>query len=614
MSDAEIGQHSLVLYKNRPARVAQTDKKKIEIALPDGERLSVRYKDVVLLHPGPLANLHVLRSDNLAGEVQTAWELLEGSTTTLAELAELAYEEFTPQTAWALWEMVADGLYFSGGPEAIEVHTAVSVAEEKANRAAKAAEEAAWLDFLGRVEANAYDPADNDFLREVEDLALGRRSDSRVLRTLGRGETAENGHQLLLSLGYWDAFVNPHPVRLGVATDNPDFPLPSLPDEERHDLTHLTALAIDDAGSRDPDDALSWENGRLWVHIADAAALITPDSPADIEARARGASLYLPEGTITMLPPAATQQLGLGLNDISPALSFAIDLDEVGQITAVSVLPSWVKVTRLSYEEAETQLDQSPLRELYALAEQHETRRRLNGSIAIDLPEVKIRVKDGLVDIRPLPPLRSRALVQEAMLMTGAAVGYYARQHNLAIPYSSQSSSATDEEIAISQGDPTYSQMMTLRRTMKASQRQTSPGPHAGLGMDTYVQATSPLRRYLDLVVHQQLRAHLANQSPLNTAELTTRIGTVEAITGDMRYAERQSNAHWTLVYLQQQGEWRGEGIVVDKRGSRDVVLIPALDWEAHIYSRQDVPLDSSVQLALTDIDLPNLEAHFRYV
>jgi exoribonuclease II len=609
-----LRQNSLVLYKNRPARITQMGPKKIEIALADGDQLSVRHKDVVLLHAGPLTDWHTLRREPPAGDVETAWELLTGTTTTLAELSDLAYGKFTPQTAWLLWQMVADGLYFSGEPDAVLVHTADAVTDEQASRAAKAAEEAAWLAFLERVESETYDPeADALFLREVEDLALGRRTDSRVLRTLGHGQTAENAHQLLLSVGYWDEMVNPYPTRLEVGHAVPDLPLPSLPDEERQDLTHLVALAIDDAGSRDPDDALSWENGRLWVHIADVAALVEPDSPADWEARARGASLYLPEEIIPMLPPAATQQLGLGLVEVSPALSFAIDLAEDGSITAVDVMASWVRVTRLSYAEAEDRLHEFPLRELHHLAQQHEARRQANGSIAIDLPEVKVRVHEGEVMIRPLPPLNSRNLVREAMLMTGEAVGRFASQHQIPIPYTSQTSTATPEEITQGHEGSSYAHMFTLRRTMTASQQQTTPGAHAGLGMDLYVQATSPLRRYLDLVVHQQLRSYLRGEGLLDVADLTRRIGSVDAVNGDLRQAERLSNAHWTLVYLLQQGEWQGEGIVVDKRGARDVVLLPDLDWEAHIYSSRDWPLDSRVRVALNEVDLPNLEAHFRY-
>jgi hypothetical protein len=100
-----------------------------------------------------------------------------------------------------------------------------------------------------------------------------------------------------------------------------------LPEEERLDLTHLPALAIDDKGNQEPDDALSLEGDRLWVHVADVAALVPPESAADLEARARGATLYLPEGAVPMLPWAAIGRLGLGLSEISPALSFGLDLD-----------------------------------------------------------------------------------------------------------------------------------------------------------------------------------------------------------------------------------------------------------------------------------------------
>jgi exoribonuclease-2 len=192
--------------------------------------------------------------------------------------------------------------------------------------------------------------------------------------------------------------------------------LPALPDEARRDLTHLAAFAIDDADSTDPDDAISWENGRLWVHVADVAALVPPGSPADEEARARGANLYLPEGTLHMLPMAATAALGLGLQEISPALSFGIDLAADGTVAQVEITPSWVRVTRLTYDEAEHRLTEAPFDQLYALAERSVTRRWANGAIELELPEVKVRIVEGQVVIKPLPSLRSRTLVREAML------------------------------------------------------------------------------------------------------------------------------------------------------------------------------------------------------
>ena len=70
-----------------------------------------------------------------------AWELLAGETTTLAELAELAFDDFTPSTAWTTWKLVADGLYFYGSPEEILARSPAAVAQVQSQREAKAAEE-----------------------------------------------------------------------------------------------------------------------------------------------------------------------------------------------------------------------------------------------------------------------------------------------------------------------------------------------------------------------------------------------------------------------------------------------------------------------------------------
>ncbi|WP_420628054.1 ribonuclease catalytic domain-containing protein [Candidatus Leptofilum sp.] len=597
---------NFVLYKNQAARITNVGGKKINIALQDGTAVSVRPKDVELLHPGPLRNFGELAQPQ--GELLTAWELLAGETTSLEELSELAYDDFSPATAWAIWQAVNNGLHFSGNMQAITVHSAEEVAAEQKKRAAKVAEAAAWDAFTARFQQNQYTLEDGRFLQEIAAVGMGQQEKSQVLRNLNQSETPENAHALLLKLGYWDETVNPYPSRLGVNTSQPNYTIPSLPDEERQDLTHLTALAIDDAGSRDPDDALSWENGRLWVHIADVAALIPPNSPADLEARARGANLYLPEGTIHMLPEAATSALALGLADTSPALSFGLDVQPNGTITNVEIVPSTVRVIRLSYDEAQARLDESPFRELLEIAKAFERRRIANGAVQIDLPEVKIRLNEaGEVEIQPLPPLQSRDLVREAMLMTGGAVAQFAQQHNIPIPFTTQ-----DAPTEIVEGD-TPSANFARRKTMTASQPGNLAGRHAGLGLDQYVQATSPLRRYLDLVVHQQLRAFLRGESLLDDQAVMERVGAAYAVSGDIRYAERLSNGHWTAVYLQRNPEWTGEGIVIDRRGKRDLILLPELGIETSIYQKEPTPLDTPVQVKLHTINLPQREPHFKY-
>lgn len=594
---------SLVLFKSQAARVMRSGKK-LEIELGTGQTVSVRPKDVVVLHPGPIVDLVDLQPQ--PGEPETAWELLAGSTTDLAELADLAYGAYTPPTAWAAWQLVVDGLYFHGSPQEVVARPATEVAQIQAARKAQAAEEEAWTSFLKRLHTRQILPEDDKYLREVEDLALGRRSNSRVLRELGHTQSPEKAHAMLLEVSYWDHRVDPHPQRLGLATSAVTAEPPGLAEETRLDLTHLPAFAIDDAGNQEPDDALSLEDNRLWVHVADASALVPPNSAADLEARARGASLYLPEGTVPMLPLQVIQTTGLGLENMSPALSFGLKLSETGEIRDVEIARSWVRVRRLTYEEAEARLGEEPFCSLHRLAQVHEKRRQERGAITIDLPEVTIRVENDQVIIEPIPQLESRKLVTEAMLMAGTAVARFALEHEIPIPFTTQDPPYTADR----PGD--LAGMFSLRRAFRPSQPSTTPGAHSGLGLEIYAQVTSPLRRYLDLVVHQQLSARLRGENLLEAQEILERLGATTAVMGSVRLAERLARRHWTLVYLMQHPDWQGEGVLIEQHGRRGTVLIPALDLDAKVHLRQELPLNHPVRLGLREVNLAELAVHFQ--
>lgn len=607
MSDAKPQRNSLVLYKQGAARIVESGAKRITIELRDGQQLRVRPKDVLLLHPGPVDDLMQLavQRENSA-DLLTAWELLAGSETSLPELAELAYGEYTPAAAWSVWEAVADGLYFSGEPQHITVYTREEVQQERAKREAREAERRQWDEFLQRITDRKTVRDDHLYLRDVEALALGEQSQSRVLNSLGKDETPESAHDLLLQVGYWDISRNPYPSRAKIISTSATGPAPPLSDEARRDLTHLQALAIDDEGNEDPDDAISWDNGRVWVHIADVAALIDPDSTLDRTARDRAANLYLPEETILMLPQDVTKRLGLGLEEKSPALSFGIDLSPDGQIEDLEIVSSWIKATRWTYEEAENRITEPILSNLLEIAQRYEHRRREAGAIDINLPEVRIRVENGDVIIKPILPLQSRSLVREAMLMAGEAAAMFAQENEFAIPYTTQEPPAGP----IPEGE-TMSAMFATRKLLKPGRQSVMPGVHSGLGMAQYAQATSPLRRYLDLVVHQQLRAHLQGRTPLSEQAILERIGAVDLIQRDVRRAERLSRQHWTLVYLLKNPDWQGEGIIVEKHGRRLVAVLPDLDLETDLYLPGDHALDSSVLLEIQDISLPYLTTRF---
>ena len=381
-----IAEKSLVIYKNRPALVTAVEGEKINIAVFGGSAVKVREKDIEVIYPGP-CSFKDLEENAPGGNAREAWELLteaedDAPGIPLKELAELVYGVFNPRAAWAAWELLREGLYFTGNIKAIGARKRTTVLEEEKKREEKQREtgdRAAFLDklkklkpFRGGSRSASEKPegsaspgslelsdADRRFLQDVEALARFKSDKSRTLKELGKAETPEEAHRLLLASGAWTVWENPHPSRFGLGRDSAKIIPQPPPEEKRLDLTGLGAFAIDNPWSDDPDDAVSLEgpdaDGRycLWVHVADPAASILPESPADVEARNRGATLYLPEGASRMLAAEALPLFALGLSEVSPALSFKMVLNPDLTIRETEVFLSLVRVVRLSYAEAD---------------------------------------------------------------------------------------------------------------------------------------------------------------------------------------------------------------------------------------------------------------------
>ncbi|MES9941560.1 MAG: RNB domain-containing ribonuclease [Candidatus Thiodiazotropha sp. 6PLUC2] len=603
MSNLTAG--ALVLYKIRPARVVEVSDK-ILIELEGGKNKRVRDKDVVLLHPGPVSELNNLQTPEGEGEVEENWELLEGAETDLKELSELVFGDYTPAMAWATWLLVADGIYFEGEPHSIRPRSADAVKVEIESRNKKAAEAEAWNAFMERLHQGKIIEEDRKTLGEVEALALQKRENSRILQALNLAENPVSAHRLLVKTRYWSLNENPYPRRMGIDESIPAHPVPELADEKRLDLTHLPAFAIDDEDNQDPDDAISLDGQRIWVHVADVAALVKPGSDMDLDARSRGANLYLPDRIVPMLPPQVTEQLGLGLQQRSPALSIAFQLSEQGEVEQLEVHPSWLKVERISYAKADQRLDEEPFKTLLEKCHVFRARRKAAGAASIQLPEVKIKVQEGEVEIVPLEKLESREMVTDLMLMAGEGIATYCQEKEIPIPYATQAPPEQPDQPQDLAG------MYAYRRMFKPTQIKTLAEPHSGLGLPAYSRSTSPLRRYSDLLTHQQLRAHLSGEPLLDLQAISERIAQAEMGSMSNRKTERVSNNHWRIVYLRDHPDWQGEGIVVAREGERATVLIPAIGLEAKVRIKGDAGLNEPVQLKLREVDLPDLSCYFR--
>ncbi|WOO80658.1 Mitochondrial protein cyt-4 [Vanrija pseudolonga] len=90
----------------------------------------------------------------------------------------------------------------------------------------------------------------------------------------------------------------------------------------------------------------------------------------------------------------------------------------------------------------------------------------------------------------------------------------------------------------------------------RASGVSTTPGPHWVMGFTDndwgYVRATSPLRRYEDLLVHWQIKAALAGERGLGEAEVTALADRSKRGEQRAKYADRHASAFWTAALLAQ--------------------------------------------------------------
>lgn len=626
---------SPVMYKSQLAIVTDSSDGRITIETETREQKKVREKDVLLLHKGPLKQLPPSLTDQT--DFETAYEMLSadmGSKDRIlvdwAELAELVFGTANAETIAQCARFARQSPLFELKDEGLSIISPESVAKirEKASKKQREAElRAQFIAALGKAikSHNAQEISEQaefvPFITELEAFAYGISSQSQIAREAGIAADQLAVHKALLDSGIWSAERNPWPQRAGCSLSPPrlafpetEHPTMKLP---REDLTSLESFAIDNAWSQDPDDAISIDGKTLWIHIADPAAFVLPDSDLDKEALSRGATLYLPEKIVPMFPEKAMPILGLGLAPESPALSFKLEINEAGNILNTDIIPSLVRVHRLSYEKADELINSGhpALNALLQKSEIRHQRRLANGAVDIDFPEVSMKAGAEEIRFLKIPQTKSSSMVREMMLLAGEGIGFWAKAQNIPFVYASQDAPNISESMLKSNSNPSaLSIQYQRRRGMRASITGTEALSHRGLGLPLYSQVTSPLRRYQDLLAHYQIRAFLAAKAGLPDAdammlredEVARRCMLAAQASGQTRQAERDSRMHWVCVWLMKNPGWKGLATVMDA-GNRDaLVFLHDFGIELQMRTRRQLELDSTFFVRATRISIPN--------
>lgn len=632
--------NSLVLYKTNVAIIVENDNDKFLIkfctqpATQTGKKAiyseqKVREKDITLLHEGPVSSLEkVLENSNkdFSSQIKETYELLQSDESTasspisLQELSEYALGKFDGDLSWGFYNALQSSLEFSLNTEELkngkiifiprtqkEIDSLIQKKYEKEHEAEIRAE------FLKRLQERKLNlPQDAKFMGEVEAFALCKTEKSNILKEAGIPQTIEQAHKVLIQTGIWDYTKNPYPTRFGFSFDSAREQLGPMKDEVREKVP-CTCFAIDAPNSLDPDDAVGFDGEYLWVCIADPASTVEPNSKIDLAARERGTTLYIPEGASRMLCESSLEDYALGLREKnigkdSYALAFKLKIDKNSQIESCEIKKVSVHVKMISYKEAEEQKNSSELKPLFEIARKNLKRRNENHAVTIQMPEVDIKVDKTtkIVTIEPEEKYESNAMVQEMMLLAGEGAARFAFKNNIPFPYVSQESPEFPENVP----DGWAGQFAKIKCMRKRSVGIT-PSPHAGLGLSFYSQVTSPLRRYSDLIAHEQLHAFIDGKKLLAKDEMLERISSGDAASIAAKKAAKLSDTHWKLVYLLQNPEKTFKSFCIDIRGNNALFLILEIDMQTQISGCSGIKLNDEAELKVKNVDIPTQKVLF---
>lgn len=616
--------NSIVLYKGRPAIIKNLSDGKFEIETELGIK-KVREKDFYVLSENNTQNLKTIINANCeSADFSEISVFFEEGYASFFDIVELAWNNLPTEQIWVAWQAVCSSPILCAEtpdkPIRIRSKQEVDLIIKKQNEKASQEKDRQYFleDLSNALKTKNFLEFDvkkySHFLQEVEAFALEKTDKAKILKDLHLKEQPEVAHKLLIQSGYWHIEKNPYPTRFGHPLNSPKIELPPLDINHRYlDLTHITAYAIDNAESNDPDDAICFDGEFLWIHIANPADTISPDSKSDLEARKRGATLYIPEGASRMLGESAIENFALGINEESYALSFKLKLNENSEITEVNVLRTKIKVKCLTYSDADLQKDSKELKPLFEIAERSKNKREQFGAISIDMPEVNISVKneDNIqkVYIAEHQQSSSFLMIKEMMLLAGEGVARFAFKNNIPFQFISQETPDIPQKLPAGLAGE-----YRKRKAMRPRSVGTIPAVHAALGIAMYSQVTSPLRRYGDLVAHQQLLKFIDGKELMKTDDFLMRIVAGDIAGRNCIQAERASKQHWTLIYLLQNPNWKGEAVILDVIKLRARILIPELAYETEMQLKKELSINEKILVVAKDIDIPNLTVRFEQI
>lgn len=618
--------------ENREDKVAKT-----KLVLTSNESLSPDSDNQTIVH---WLRAAAQRRETCCQEIslQDLWELTveEGCAFSLADLANIQFSKPTSEQLSGLYRALErDKLWFVRKGQDYQPRSAEQVQETR--QRLQAEEEkgrereylTAWLKALWNGQPlpsdGHFEKSQSRYLNWIREVALHGNEAARFKDIQSLFKELEIGgkdaaFRLMIKAGLWgpDEFLQLHrchpPIDFSLDTTASAVELRArlqqeLENSDRLDLTSLPAITIDDPWTSEVDDGLTLERlpdgYRVGIHIADASTFLDPGSELDEEALERGTTIYLPERKIRMVPDILGDELcSLIEGQDRLAFSFLVEFDELLQMRSHRFADTKIRVAqRLNYQEADALLEArlpGDLLQLYEIALALRSRRQANGAVTLPFPRVNIRVEtDGeepqIAITRDQSEAPAQVLVSEMMILANGLSGGYFAEHSIPALFRSQ---PEPEKPIPADVDTAPENLHKLRRLMKKGEVGMSPARHSGLGMDAYSQSTSPIRRYVDLIAHRQLKAHLRTGEPFYSAEqLEPMMQRLERTTHQAEQLERERKQYWTLRYLEQKRWAEMDAVVLSNFPDKHWIQLSSILYETDCPLIPKKPLSPGTRL-----------------
>lgn len=525
-----------------------------------------------------------------------------------------------------------DRVYFKFNPDCFFPHSTRQV-QQIYTRAAETARKNRLIkfgsDWLKRALKGTHAPLSQDFSNAASQIVEILKS---IYLFAKESDMYEIGHAILknadihdsemifpilVKLGVWGENQNVDLLRLKIPVAFPEKVMNAAEDlsarpaeifaagvqmQERRNLQDLELMTIDGHSTLDFDDAISitaeGDQYLLGVHIADVGHFVKKGDPLDQEAMARGSAIYMPDRKISMFPASLADDLcSLKADKLRPAISVMVRMSRYADIIDYEIFPSLIKVRRqLTYFDVNTIADQDPeIIILYDLAQKFRQWRLQQGAVQITLPEVNIWVdKNGdPVVSRINRESPGRLLVSEIMIMANWLKAQHLVTHGVPAIFRTQ---LEPKERLYKENKGTLFQNWMQRKRLSRFILSHAPEPHSGLGLETYVTATSPIRKYFDLATQRQLRAVLGLEEPYGADEIEHMLQVLQTPMEDVIRVQNRRHRYWLLKYLERKVGQAEEAIILTKQRNHYRILLTEYMIECNL------PLSGRIELRPEDL------------